>query len=443
MLHLRIFPVGLLLLVFLSGCAGMQVAKKVERSMAAGDYAGALAAIEKDKKQYAGANSLLYYFDRGALLQRTGDYSASSADLEEGELLIGQLYGTSVTEAVASMLVNDMSMSYTGEDFEQVMVHIIKELNYLYAHDLPGAMVEARKVNTRLLQLSDKYGKEAIYKQDAFARYLAAFAREAERDYNGAYIDYKKAYKAFEWYGKHYGMPMPPVIKEDLLRLSRWIGFNDEYRRWRKAFGDDIPEPSNRPQKRSELLLVVYDGMVPVKHTRYVAAPIKDPDGKPYVLKVAFPIFKPRPPALSRVRLGLPDGQVAVSQLMEPLAAIAIQNLDQRIGLITLKAIARATAKYIAAYQVRKATRSKNTGANLLIGLATNIFTYATEQADTRSWRTLPNRFHILRVCLPAGKHDLELRLVSLKGGVRSGGRSLMFDLKPGEKKVMPLYVPR
>ena len=436
-MRLRFFPAVLLLFLFLNGCAGMQVAKKVERSMAAGDYAGALAAIEKDKKQYAGANSLLYYFDRGALLQRMGDYSASSTDLEEGELLIEKLYGTSVTEAMASMLVNDMSMSYTGEDFEQVMVHIIKELNYLYKHDLQGAMVEARKVNTRLVQLSDKYGKEGVYKQDAFARYLAAFAREAEQDYNGAYIDYKKAYQAFEWYGKHYGMSMPLMIKEDLLRLSRWVGFDDEYRHWRKAFGDDIPEPGRRSRQRSELLLVIYDGMVPVKHTRYVAKPIEDPDGNPYTLKVAFPVFEPRLPVISRVRLGLPDGQVAVSQLMEPLAAIAIQNLEQRIGLIMVKAIARATAKYIAAYQVRKVARSQ------LVNLATNIFTFVTERADTRSWRTLPNRFHLLRVCLPAGQHDLELRLVSLEGEARPGGRPLSVSLKEGEKKVMPLYVPR
>ncbi len=432
-----VLPVVVLLALVVSGCGGIPVAKKVANSTTMGQYDAALAMLEKEKKQYSGTNNMLYYFERGTLLQRIGDYQTSIKELGLAEQLIEELYGTSVTQAAASFLVNDMSMDYVGEDFEQVMVNVIKGLDFLYTQKLDGALVEARKVNTRLTKLAGKYAGQAIYKQDAFARYLAAFIHEAEREYNDAYIDYKLAYKAFKWYHKHYGMPIPYVIKEDLLRLSRWMGFDDQYRQWRQEFGPDIPDLGQRPKKRAEVMLVVYDGIIPAKETYYVSAPIEDPSGDPYVLKVAFPVFRPRPNVVSKVRVGLPDGTVRESEVMEPLDAIAIQNLEQRIGLISVKAIARATAKYIAAYQARRLAKG-----NALIGLAANIFTYATERADTRSWRTLPNRFHIVRVPLPPGKHELEVRIETMAGTTRSGG-AITVELKKGQKKAIPVYVPR
>jgi len=432
-----VFSAALLLVINLVSCGGIHVAQQVTNSTVRGDYDAALALLEKEKKQYSGANNILYYFERGALLQRTSDYKTSIQELNKAEQLIEELYGTSVSQAAASFLVNDMTMDYVGEDFEQVMVNVIKELDFLYLNQLQGALVEARKVNTRLVKLADKYGKKAVYKQDAFARYLAAFAHEADRDYNNAYIDYKLAYKAFKWYHQHYGMPIPRLIKEDLVRLSRWMGFDDQYRQWRKEFGNDIPDPGRRPRQRSEVLLVVYDGIIPEKHTQFISVPIEDPDGNPYTLKVAFPVFRPRPNVVDCVRVGLPDGKVAESELIEPLDAIAIQNLEQRIGLISAKAIARATAKYIAAYQARKMA-----GNNLLVDVATNVFTYVTEQADTRSWRTLPNKFHIIRFPLSAGKHDLEVRIKTTRGTLRSAP-PLSVDLKQREKKVIPLYVPK
>lgn len=427
---------------FIGGCSSLPLTNKIETTTAAGAYQEALTIVENSQSTYYnGANSLLYYFDRAALLQRLQNYQASSRDLEQAELLIEEFTVTSITQATTSFLVNDMTMDYSGEDFEQVMVNAINALNYLYDQDYQGAGVEARKVNTRLVVLNDKYEGKAVYKEDAFARYLSAFAHEALGDYNSAYIDYKKAYQGFKDYHRFFSMPIPMMIRADLLRLARWQGFEDDYQYWRKEFGRKLPTPSRRPVQQAELMLVVYDGLIPSKRTKYVAAPITTPDDKPYTLKVAFPEFAPREPAISRVRIGTPAGKIYVSQVVEPLSSIAYKNLEQRLGLIAAKAIARATAKYIAAYQVRRATKSSDQGVNLLVGLATNIFTMATEQADTRSWRTLPNRFHIIRLPLEPGRHELEVRVEGLIDGSRPG-YPLVVELNKGQKKVLPVFIP-
>jgi uncharacterized protein len=432
-----LFPAVLLVGLQLTGCGTLAISERLDARLASGEYAAGLADIEKAQSQYHGANSLLYYFDKGSLEQRAGDYATSNQDLEQAERLIEEITPTSVSEAAASFLVNDMTLSYSGEDFEQVMVNVMKALNYFYLGDLGGAQVEARKVNTRLLALSDKYGREAVYKDDAFARYLSAFAYEAAGEYNDAYIDYQKAFKDFQWYEKHFENPMPAFLPADLLRLARWLGFKEDYQAWREQFGSEMAEPPRRPVKQSEVLVVIYDGLMLHKKTKYVQAPIETPDNKPYVLKVAFPTFKPGHPALDGAGLLLPGSATPLPAFdLEPLAAIAVQNLEQRIGLISLKAIARATAKYIAAYQVQKAA-----GNNPLVNLATNIYTWATEQADTRSWRTLPFRFWAVRAPVPAGRQELTLVLHTFGGGERTV--TLSVELKEGEKKVIPVYIPK
>lgn len=437
-----LFPVGLLLIWLLNGCAGLPLVRQLERSTAEGNYSLALETLEKQKAQFGGANSLLYYFEKGGLLQRLEDYAGSNAALDQAELLIEQLQGTSVTESAASLLVNDMTLSYSGEDYEQVMVHLIKALNFFYLQDFNGAQVEARKVNNRLLAISDKYGKEAVYREDAFARYLAALAYEAGGAYNDAYIDYKKSYQAYQAYARRFGTSMPGYLAGDLLRLSRWVGFDDEYQQWRDTFGGELPDPGRRPLRRSELLLVIYDGQIPLKRTDFIEAPIRDRDHKPYLLKVAFPAFRRRVPVVASAGLEQADGQWGESAfVMEPLGPIAVKNLEQRLGLISAKAIARATAKYLAAQEVRRAARSGNEGVNWLVGLAANVYTVATEQADTRSWETLPYRFWLLRKPLPPGTHEVNFTWERTEGGERRS-HVLSVTLKPGEKKVIPVYIP-
>ncbi len=433
---------GLCLLLFVTGCASTRIQDQVTQRLALQDYKGAVELIDKEQGQYAGANSLLYFMDRGGLEQRVGLYKESNSTLEQAEFLMDELYTKSVSEGVASFLVNDMTMAYSGEDFEQVAVNILKTLNYLYLGDLTGAQVEARKVNNHLLALSDKYGKETIYKEDAFARYLSGFSYESAGEYNDAYLDYKYAYHAYEWYKQHFGIEIPMCLKNDLLRLSQWLRFDEEYQHWRELFGEGVEVPGSKSEKRTEVLLVVYDGIMPAKQTRFSEAPVLDENDHPYILKVAFPVIRAHHPAIGNVRCQNKNGDISEGVVVQPFQEIAIQNLNQRIGGITAKAIARAVAKYIAAVQARRAARSQGEGAALLVALATNVYSVVSEQADTRSWRTLPNRFWIMRMPLTPGRHELTVQITGLHGEARPN-ETVTVELKKGEKKVLPIYVPR
>jgi len=72
--------------------------------------------------------------------------------------------------------------------------------------------------------------------------------------------------------------------------------------------------------------------------------------------------------------------------------------------------------------------------------MATNIFTVASEHADVRSWRELPGRFHLARVVVAPGTTSLGLRLHLSNGGSRDLPPVFLGTLKPGQKKVLPVY---
>ncbi|MCE5300660.1 MAG: hypothetical protein LLG37_07300 [Spirochaetia bacterium] len=429
------FPV-LLLLAF-SGCAPLNFYNKLDPLLASGDYAGASALIDAEKKQYEGNHELLYYFDKGSVLQLLGQYSESSKMLDEAELLIDELYTRSVTTELGSFFSNDMNMPYAGEDFEQVMVHVIKALNFMAgkAPNFSGALVEARKADNRLKLLTDKYEGRNIYKEDALARYLSAFAYEAEGMLNDAYIDYKKSYEAYISYYSMYGTAVPDELKDDLLRLSEALGRTEDRAQYDAEFGSREYLKNSDLKRMGEVLVVVFDGMAPFKKSVYVDSPYYDGKSRhTYMVRVAFPNFVPRGYVVDTVEAEY-KGVVHRGFVAEDITSIAVKNLQEKNALIAAKAIARAGVKYVAAQTI------SDGGKNKLLGTLANVYNAVSEQADTRSWRTLPARFHILRLRLKPGKTNLNININRMSGG--SETVPLEINVRAGEKRVVPVFVPR
>jgi hypothetical protein len=414
--------------IFTSGCAVMNFYGKIDKQVEAGQYAEADKIIDSEKDQYKGLHELLYYFDKGSVLQMMGDYSGSTAQLEKAELKIDSLYTKSATQQASSFFTNDLNLPYEGEDFEQVMVNTMKCLNFLYQGDFEGAEVEAKKVNNRLNLLNDKYEGKEIYKDDAFSRYLSALSYEARGDYNDAFIDYKKSYEDYKQYAQLYGTPVPERVQFDILRMAEASRFYDEVDRFKKEF-NIVKYPTYADGRvRGEVIFVIYDGMSAFKVNKFIDAVAVDKNSNPHVIKVAFPEFRSRGYVVNDVQVdGMYDGFDA-----EDITSIAITNLEHKNGLIKLKAIARATAKYLAGRAV------SNNGQNQLLSIVADVYNYASEQADTRCWRTLPARFRIVRLQLPQGKHTIQLALKLTNGTDRP--ESFDVNIKAGQKKIIPVF---
>ena len=112
--------------------------------------------------------------------------------------------------------------------------------------------------------------------------------------------------------------------------------------------------------------------------------------------------------------------------LVEDVENIAIETFNaQRTGIL-LRTLVRAVGKYLI---YRKANKE-----NEALGLLVNLAGVVTEQADTRSWQTLPNQIFMVRMLLPAGRHTLNLSFLGENGRVR--GRDSVPEIKINPNRI-------
>jgi hypothetical protein len=418
---MRIFGRSLLLVAIplLAGCVSARMRdREPDRLFREAKYAEAAAYLKskmKDGPGKPGSNDeFLYLVDTGLALHQAGEFEASNAYFTLVEKHAGLNNYTSVSEEAGTLVTGENTKVYRGEDFEKVLIHVYKAMNYAMLGGIEDALVEARLVNRRLEELRRE--GERPYKQNAFARYLSAVLYEAEGELNDAYVDYKKA---------HQIEPSFRSVGLDLWRTAAALGMRDEMERWKNEFqltDEETDRGSNRlltgKSGRGELVILFQNGLSPIK--------VPDP-GFP-----SMPQFVPRHNPVREAEVvvdGAPAGKTAI---LHDVEATAIENLEERKLAIAAKRIAGRVTKAVVADQVRKRTNSE------ALGFLTEVALIISDQADTRSWNLLPRDLQVLRVPVKAGAHEVRVRPI---GAAELPSRSV--QVEAGKKVFLSFrYLP-
>jgi tetratricopeptide (TPR) repeat protein len=418
-------------LLMLNGCATYSTSfATIEQQLRDQRYDDALKAIEKqsgDRK-----DRVLYLLNKGMVLRMKHDFAASNESLEAAKQEMERLYAASVSENALSFVVNDATVSYAGDDYEQVLVHLYMALNYLELGQRDDARVEALQVDIKLREIEEKI-PASKFTEDALSRYLTGLIYDELGEWSDAMIAYRKAYEAYQKYQRDFGVPVPAMLKADLLRLAKREGLTDELRRYRKEFGmDPLPKNKDADEPEGELVFILNNGLAPIKRERIIetwAPPpsvVVDaskpsnmtPPAPPVLVTIALPYYQSRPTQVSGARISVLD-KTADTQMMEDIDAIARASLDARMPAITARAIARAVAKGAIQESVDRAGR-KNDDLRVLGSMLVRIASVATERADTRSWLTLPANVQMARLALPPGSYTVTVDLLGAGGQVIS-----------------------
>ncbi len=416
----------------LSGCATYSTSfSTVEQQLAGRKYGDALNTIEKSAKDKR--DRVLYLLNKGMVQRMNGDYVASNQSLEAAKQEMERLYAASISENALSFVINDATVSYAGDDYEQVLVHLYMALNYLELGQRDEARVEALQVDTKLREIAEKF-PESKFTEDALSRYLSGMIYEELGERSDAMIAYRKAYEAYKKYQVNFSVPVPPMLKLDLLRLAQQQGLKDELAQYQKEFGM-APQKvdAGTAQADGELVFILNDGLAPIKREEVIAtwAPppavaaeaAKSPrkvhtatPTPPVLVNIALPYYESRPERVVSARISV-AGKQADTQMMEDIDAIARASLRARMPAITARAVARAVAKAAIQESVDKAGQKGNAnnndaGARLVASLLVRAASLATERADTRSWLTLPANVQMARLPLQAGRYDVTVELL-------------------------------
>jgi len=434
-------------MVFLMLGCGLNMEKNYRRfrpQLLDQNYDGANKYLDDVKADfYSKDNALLFYMDKAMVLHLGKHFTESNEILEKAKTKAQELWTESIGKNAMSWIATDNSLPYQGEDFEKVLLHFVGALNYIGLKNYEAARVEARQLTEKLELYNSKYTENKnAYKDDAFARWLSGKLSETEGGesaLNDAWIDYKKSIDVYTTdYAKRYATPLPSIVVTDALRVTDGLGasFKEEHDAVKNRFPTAAYVTQTDAAKQGEVVFIHMCGEAPYKRDVFWQA---DKTGRPMVLAaphcviadnsicVAHPEFIAKPHFIKGARMTLRGTGTAVqTELAENLTGIAIQNLNDHMGRIVGKAIARAVAKFVASQAAQVggaalANKGGNAGAagNALqvAGWLYGVSTSATEEADKRSWITLPADVWVGRMFVPPGHFDLDVEFTGPGGG--------------------------
>ena len=410
----RLLAIVIPLLAF--GCTSARVGDaEADRLFRAQNYTAAADHLKKgyDEQGESGRDSLLYLLDYALALHTAGKYDEAIAAFAKADKLAEIKDYTSLASEAGAILTSDNVRDYKAEEFETVYISAYLAIDYAAKGDLEGALVEARRVNSKLERLRRDGGR--TISQSAFARYFAAVIREAQDEPNDAYIDYKRTYEL---------KPDYPDLAHDLWRTAFFSNLDDAMDQWSSHYGlsselKSTIKKNEGPRATTGELIVIFENGI---------SPQKGPNPAWASLPKFFPRYNPVRSASVVV-----DGQpLAETSVLDNIEAVAIQNLDEKLGGIIARRVAGRVVKEVVAEQVESKTKSP------LLGFLTRVALVASDRADLRSWELLPKEFQMARVRLAPGLHTVRL----LPGGVAPLADKTV-QINAGQRVFLPFrYMP-
>jgi hypothetical protein len=443
---------AMMLLLVMAGCSRPTFYQKTysfNRSIATNHFDEAERMIQENKDLEESKVRFLYWVNAGVVEHLRGEFERSNEYFTRADLFIEDERKNALEEG-AAFLLNPNISTYFGEDHEVLMIHYYKALNYYILGDLDDALVEVRRLNLRLNQLSEKYKSEDKYTRDAFMHLLMGIIYEANADMNNAFIAYRNAYEIYkDDFARFFNLAAPAQLKKDLIRTAALSGLSEEKRRYEQEFGIEYQSDG----AEAHVVVLWNNGMGPIKEEWGINfAIIQDSFGWVtfvnkefgftfpfYVgdrqfdvtwIKVVFPRYVARTPLFSDA-VAIYAGQQYPLELGEDLNKVSFKVLNERMLYEFSTSLIRAALKQVAAHQIGESSDSPGLGAVL------SIMASATESADTRNWQTLPHSIYYTRV--PVNSGDQEVRF-QMSGNISDEKILKINNIQKGELVIYPFY---
>ncbi|MCT7942703.1 COG3014 family protein [Shewanella holmiensis] len=371
-------------------------------------------------KEITSNDGLLYAQESGRMAQINGQFDKSKTYYEQAIAAYkafddqAKVSVSDMGAKASSLLLNDNAIPYRGPGYERIMLHQYQALNYLFAADAQGAMVEVRRSNELQASEQARYQKSQKSVQamangtidaevnklgktagtvtssflNAYSYYTTGLLYELLGQPNDAFIDYRKAAQISP--NNHY-------LQQDLVRLAKQLSM-PQYDEFKRRWGDAQLAKAGQGQ----VVMLIERGFVPEKQSLTVPFTI---DGNWQTISLATYQSSGRQAAPATVQ-GL--GTVLKAQPIANIDALAINALKEDLPAALVRQALRVYAKAEMAQSVRSDSKRRNDQIDAG-AIAMQIFNVITEQADRRSWLTLPQQAQIARQYVDQGQYDISL----------------------------------
>jgi hypothetical protein len=355
-----------ILAVSITACGSASLSEKAQGEFYSNQYQKVADEL-KEESEKESKDQLLYVLDRATALFLAQNYEESLRVFHKADKLAEIADYTSLTKETATLITNDKIIPYKGEEFEYVLISQYLALNYLMLQKYEDALVECRRVNQKIYQMVFE-GKRK-YQQSAMAIYLSAMIYEDQKKYDDAYIDYQKVYELKSDLS---------FLREDLYRLA-WLSKNRQgQERWKNTFSltDEEIKHIKEKQKWNEVIVIAEVG--------------KSPEKRPHPNWSALPKYVSRFSPVRAIEVFRGEEKLGSTEPLFDVEATSVDALDQKFAGLIAKRIGGVVAKEVLADQVERRV-------DPLVGGLLRLGMYIADQADLRSWLTLPREYQVFR----------------------------------------------
>ena len=415
----RMLVPSVLVASILAGCAGnpmRQYDTELKETVTLVKNGSVKKAIEQVDKNNSGSvvskdKDILFYLEKGELLTLDNSYPEARDTWLKADEFVREWEDSvksdpaKVIGDVGSYLINDKTRRYDGQDYEKVMLSTNLTLSHVMQGNYDLARVEMKKTYEREKLIESFREKEYDKLQEQGKSQNVSTDIKQMKDYPMAELDtpevngLKNGFQnAFSHYlaGYFFEVTGEKSLAEPGYRNALQLAPNSKIAQaGLKDVGRRRPGPNE-----SDVLFVVESGFAPSWKSITVPVPVPRKDGL-MVTPLSFPIVKSENKGFVPPSIAVAGKQLPVETLTN-IDAMARRQLKDQMPGILLRTVIRAVVKSVAQDQAYK--------GGLALGIAANVATVATEQADDRSWRTLPERISIARATLPQGKQTIEFQ---------------------------------
>ncbi len=405
-------------------------------------------------KKGSGPNSLLDILESARLFQIASNYTKSSKQFEKAFTFFNEedrrakLSLSQGGSFLGSLALNDNALPYKAEAYERIFAYQYQSLNFLANHDLQGAMVEVRRANEEQVFALEQHHKELAkaeseakkeqvspdleqYRsymgenfntaakvknsfQNAYTFYYSGIIREAAGELNDAYIDYKKALEIY---------PDNDYVQADVWRLAKKLRMDSDL-----DYLNRVVKEKNRLNTSAGQVVIFYEeGFVPAKEEVYLPF-----SSYTRTYTFAFPVYlKPWVPNFP-IKISADGKYLGTSNEIVDTHALAAKALQEGAFSRILRQMLRLRTK--AQLQQEALKQNDNGWAQFFA----SSYSMLSEQADMRSWLSLPKQVQVARFNLPPGSHQIHFSKATfsyeINVTIEAGKTSLIRLTNPGNQ---------
>lgn len=405
----------------LAACATYsQHMAKVSNELVQGNPEIALELLDKTPSATSKQDKVLYLMERGMLKYLSEQFTDAAKDWNMAHEHSEKLYTVSVSKTALSLVSSEDLSDYEGEDHEKVMLPIFSALSYFAEGSLSKALVEIRKTYQLINRLKLDEKKSSV-KIDGLPYFISGLLYEANRNWDAAIIEYKKAISRYNESSLANNSDTLQTVADSLWRIAEFRR-RDDILKFLSAQGVKKPKDTLLERnKNAEVFLVVEEGQSPVKQSNNFAVNIGSS-----IINIAFPQYQRISNPYTKHDVFCDNNKCGQTNISSDIETLAIDSLERR----RLTYFAKMTARLIIKEKLRETAR-KHLGE--IGGLAVMAANFSTERADTRSWTLLPANIQVARIALTPNKSTT----IRLHHSSPLQSQNWKVKLKPGEKKLI------